>query len=137
MVRPLRTHVPTAAPRGFTLSQPPADLEKWEAGEGRARAAASAAAGIAAILVPLPSAIDDHQTANASSLAESGAAWLIPQTELGKTSTVSLLVSLTRDALTDHAGKARSLCIPNATERVADCVTTLARSIGSTDGVRP
>jgi UDP-N-acetylglucosamine--N-acetylmuramyl-(pentapeptide) pyrophosphoryl-undecaprenol N-acetylglucosamine transferase len=96
-----------------------------------------AAAGIAAIFVPLPSAIDDHQTANASSLAESGAAWLIPQTELGKSRTVSLLVSLTRDALTDRAGKARSLCIPNATERVADCVTTLARPIGSTGGVRP
>ena len=96
-----------------------------------------AAAGIAAIFVPLPSAIDDHQTANASSLAESGAAWLIPQTELGKSRTVSLLVSLTRDALTDRAGKAQSLCIPNATERVADCVTTLARSIGSTGGVCP
>lgn len=85
-----------------------------------------AAAGIAAIFVPLPSAIDDHQTANAHSLAKAEAAWLVSQPELDKTSTVTLLAGLTRDELADRAGKARSLCIPNAAEHVVDCVTTLA-----------
>lgn len=48
-MRPSAAHAPAAAPGAHPLlPPPPADLEKWEAGEGRARAAASAAAGIAA-----------------------------------------------------------------------------------------
>ena len=35
--------------------------------------------GIPSVLVPLPSAIDDHQTANAASLASVGGAWPMPQ----------------------------------------------------------
>ena len=42
-----------------------------------------AAVGLPSILVPLPSAVDDHQTANARYLSEAGAAVLIPQSELG------------------------------------------------------
>lgn len=41
-----------------------------------------AAAGRAAIFVPLPHAVDDHQTKNAMSLVSRGAAILIPQQEL-------------------------------------------------------
>ncbi|MGB1110110.1 MAG: undecaprenyldiphospho-muramoylpentapeptide beta-N-acetylglucosaminyltransferase [Gammaproteobacteria bacterium] len=41
-----------------------------------------AAVGIAAIFVPLPHAVDDHQTANARYLTEAGAGILMPQTEL-------------------------------------------------------
>ncbi len=37
--------------------------------------------GKPAILIPLPSAAEDHQTANARSLAASGAAWFLPQHE--------------------------------------------------------
>ncbi|HEX3984668.1 MAG TPA: undecaprenyldiphospho-muramoylpentapeptide beta-N-acetylglucosaminyltransferase [Acidisoma sp.] len=49
-----------------------------------ARAGASTTAELAvtgrpALLVPLPSAIDDHQTANAAILARAGAAWVLPQ----------------------------------------------------------
>ncbi|MDZ4812548.1 MAG: undecaprenyldiphospho-muramoylpentapeptide beta-N-acetylglucosaminyltransferase [Pseudomonadota bacterium] len=40
------------------------------------------AAGVASILVPLPSAADDHQTANARFLEEHGAALLMPQAQL-------------------------------------------------------
>jgi UDP-N-acetylglucosamine--N-acetylmuramyl-(pentapeptide) pyrophosphoryl-undecaprenol N-acetylglucosamine transferase len=40
------------------------------------------AAGIGALLVPLPSAADDHQTANARFLVEHGAAVLLPQSGL-------------------------------------------------------
>ena len=42
-----------------------------------------AAVGLPSILVPLPSAVDDHQTANARYLSEAGAAVLILQSELG------------------------------------------------------
>jgi UDP-N-acetylglucosamine--N-acetylmuramyl-(pentapeptide) pyrophosphoryl-undecaprenol N-acetylglucosamine transferase len=41
-----------------------------------------AAAGLPAILIPFPHAIDDHQTQNARYLADAGAAVLLPQTEL-------------------------------------------------------
>ena len=49
-----------------------------------ARAGASTVAELAivgrpSILVPLPHAIDDHQTANAQALARAGAAWVMPQ----------------------------------------------------------
>lgn len=49
-----------------------------------ARAGASTVAELAvvgrpAILVPLPDAIDDHQSANARALAEAGGAWVMPQ----------------------------------------------------------
>lgn len=41
-----------------------------------------AAAGVGAILVPYPAAVDDHQTRNAAYLVDAGAATLIPQDEL-------------------------------------------------------
>lgn len=41
-----------------------------------------AAAGVAAVFVPLPSAIDDHQTANAKSLCDQDGGVLLPQSEL-------------------------------------------------------
>jgi UDP-N-acetylglucosamine:LPS N-acetylglucosamine transferase len=40
------------------------------------------AVGVAAILVPYPHAVDDHQTGNAGYLVDADAALLIPQTEL-------------------------------------------------------
>jgi UDP-N-acetylglucosamine--N-acetylmuramyl-(pentapeptide) pyrophosphoryl-undecaprenol N-acetylglucosamine transferase len=46
---------------------------------GASTVAELAVAGRPAVLVPLPGAIDDHQTANANALAETGGAWLIPQ----------------------------------------------------------
>ena len=46
---------------------------------GASTVAELAAVGRPAILVPLPHAIDDHQTANAAALAEAGGAWLLPQ----------------------------------------------------------
>lgn len=39
------------------------------------------AAGCAAVLVPYPHAVDDHQTRNAMSLVEAGAALLLPQSQ--------------------------------------------------------
>jgi UDP-N-acetylglucosamine--N-acetylmuramyl-(pentapeptide) pyrophosphoryl-undecaprenol N-acetylglucosamine transferase len=41
-----------------------------------------AVTGTPAVLVPLPHAIDDHQTHNARALANAGAALLVPQTQL-------------------------------------------------------
>ena len=49
---------------------------------GASTVAELAVAGRPAILVPLPGAIDDHQTANARALAEAGGAWVMPQPRL-------------------------------------------------------
>ena len=38
-----------------------------------------AAVGAAALFVPFPSAVDDHQTTNARFLVDQGAGWLVPQ----------------------------------------------------------
>src|SRR5574343_230125 len=53
-----------------------------------------ACAGVPAILVPFPHAVDDHQTGNARFLSESGAAVLLPQHELTPEKLADLLQSL-------------------------------------------
>jgi len=71
------------------------------------RAGASTCAELAvvarpAILVPLPGAIDDHQTANARALAEAGAACVIAQPAF----TVSRLTDVLAEKLSDPTGLA-------------------------------
>lgn len=61
-----------------------ADLALGRAGAGTL--AELAACRTPAVLVPLPSAADDHQTANAQRCAELGAALLVPERELTKSS---------------------------------------------------
>lgn len=80
-----------------------------------------AAAGIGAILVPFPSAVDDHQTANARFLVERGAAVLAPQAELSPERLVETLqrFSTNRDVLRRMAVAARAASIPDADETVA------------------
>ncbi|RMH45785.1 MAG: undecaprenyldiphospho-muramoylpentapeptide beta-N-acetylglucosaminyltransferase [Gammaproteobacteria bacterium] len=53
-------------------------------------------AGLGAVLVPYPYAVDDHQTANARHLTEHGAGELLPQNELSATRLASLLSEMTR-----------------------------------------
>jgi UDP-N-acetylglucosamine--N-acetylmuramyl-(pentapeptide) pyrophosphoryl-undecaprenol N-acetylglucosamine transferase len=82
-----------------------------------------AAAGIGAILVPYPHAVDDHQTCNALYLSEAGAARLIMQSELSPEAlaeVLSELLSSGRKGLTKMAIAARSLAKPMATQRVAE-----------------
>ncbi len=56
-----------------------------------------AAAGLPAILVPLPSAMDDHQRLNALSLAASGAAVSYEETKASTETFAPLVVSLWKD----------------------------------------
>jgi UDP-N-acetylglucosamine--N-acetylmuramyl-(pentapeptide) pyrophosphoryl-undecaprenol N-acetylglucosamine transferase len=49
---------------------------------GASTVAELTAVGVPSILVPWPGAADDHQTANASPLAEAGAALLLPESDL-------------------------------------------------------
>ncbi len=85
-----------------------------------------ACAGVPAVLVPFPHAVDDHQTANAAFLAEAGAAWCMQQKDLTAEKLAAHLASLTREALAAMSRKARGLAKPEATKTVADICEALA-----------
>ena len=86
------------------------------------------AAGLPAILVPFPFAVDDHQTANARFLTEAGAGRLMPL----HTMTAQTLSMLLGSLLSDRAGlhtmaqAAYRLAKRDATRRVADVCEELA-----------
>ncbi len=91
---------------------------------GASTVAELAVAGRPAILVPLPGAIDDHQTANARSLADTGGAWLIPQAAFTQDSLTDRLTALLDDpaALATAATAIRTAASPDAAARLADLV---------------
>ena len=80
-----------------------------------------AAAGVAAILVPYPYAIYDHQTANARFLADQDAAILLPQPEFSATRLAALLTELAhnRERVQGLSIQARRLAVTDATQKVA------------------
>lgn len=93
---------------------------------GASTVAEVAAAGAAALFVPYPFAVDDHQTENARFLVDAGAAWLMQQRDLSPERLADWLAGLSRTGLLERAVKARSLAKPDATRRVAEVVKELA-----------
>ena len=90
-----------------------------------------AAVGVAALFVPFPFAVDDHQTTNAAFLAKNGGAQLIQQRDLSAESLAGWLRSQPRDSLADMAARSRELAKPDATERVARvCADVAGASMG-------
>ena len=86
------------------------------------------AAGLPAILVPFPFAVDDHQTANARFLTEAGAGRLIQQRDMTPQTLADLLRPMIadRDALHAMATNAYRLAQRDATQRVADVCMEVA-----------
>lgn len=80
-----------------------------------------AAAGLPAIFIPLPHAVDDHQTRNAESLTQVGAALLLPQSQLTAEGLARCVSELNqkREKLTEMAQAAHQAAILDATARVA------------------
>lgn len=80
-----------------------------------------AAAGVAAVLVPYPYAVDDHQTANGNYLADNGAALLMQQRDLNVERLAEVLQDLCieRSKLLQMSIAARQLAKPYATAQVA------------------
>jgi UDP-N-acetylglucosamine--N-acetylmuramyl-(pentapeptide) pyrophosphoryl-undecaprenol N-acetylglucosamine transferase len=68
-----------------------------------------AAVGAAALFVPFPHAVDDHQTANARFLVDQGAGWLKPQTELSPEWLADMLQTTGRPALMARGQQAKIL----------------------------
>lgn len=93
---------------------------------GASTIAELAAAGVAAVLVPFPQAVDDHQTHNARFLSDRGAAILIPQSELNEEKLADLLAMLDRAKLLAMAQAARAAGKPEATRAVAEACMRLA-----------
>ncbi|TAL74216.1 MAG: undecaprenyldiphospho-muramoylpentapeptide beta-N-acetylglucosaminyltransferase [Burkholderiaceae bacterium] len=81
-----------------------------------------AAVGAAAIFVPFPSAVDDHQTGNANFLVAQGAGWLVQQTALTPEWLAGVLQNLERTTLLQHALAAKTMQkIHAAADMVAAC----------------
>jgi UDP-N-acetylglucosamine--N-acetylmuramyl-(pentapeptide) pyrophosphoryl-undecaprenol N-acetylglucosamine transferase len=81
-----------------------------------------AAAGLPSLLVPLPHAIDDHQSRNAEYLAREGAAFVMPQATTGAAEMAARLkeVLMQPEQLKRMATTARQLAKPDATNTVVD-----------------
>jgi UDP-N-acetylglucosamine--N-acetylmuramyl-(pentapeptide) pyrophosphoryl-undecaprenol N-acetylglucosamine transferase len=86
-----------------------------------------ACAGVPAVLVPFPFAVDDHQTTNAKFLSDAGAAWCMQQKDLTAEALAAHLSALTRAQLADMSRKAQALAKPEATKTVADICEELAK----------
>jgi UDP-N-acetylglucosamine--N-acetylmuramyl-(pentapeptide) pyrophosphoryl-undecaprenol N-acetylglucosamine transferase len=84
-----------------------------------------AAVGIGAIIVPLPGAIADEQSANAQFLVAAGAALKIAQDELTPQGLSVRLQALTRESLLGMAEAARKVGRLDAADRVADACIAL------------
>ncbi|MCD2322416.1 undecaprenyldiphospho-muramoylpentapeptide beta-N-acetylglucosaminyltransferase [Sphingomonas sp. IC-56] len=85
------------------------------------------AAGRPAILVPLPSATDDHQTANAREITKAGGARTIPQRSFTAAELAKQIQKLGLDTqgLENAAGRARSCGRPHAASDLADLVESI------------
>ena len=86
------------------------------------------AAGLAAVLFPLPWFVVDEQAANARFLADRGAGLALRQLETQPNDLAELLRGLDRNRLADLARKARALGKPDATRRCADLCGELAHA---------
>jgi len=108
------------------MAQAYADADLVICRAGALTVAELAAAGVASVLVPLPHAVDDHQTGNARFLADAGAAYLLPQSDLTPEALAGILRGLERTRLLDMARAARALARPDAAEEVAGICRVLA-----------
>ena len=88
---------------------------------GATTVAELAMAGVSAVFVPYPYAVDDHQTANASVLVKAGAAFMIQEREFNAHVLAALLgdVEAHRSKLKDIAAAIRGFAKPRAAEDVA------------------
>ena len=87
-----------------------------------------AASGTPAILVPLPTATDDHQRRNAEVVARAGAAVALDERDLTGDTLAAAITGLVGDAERRRrmASAARQLARPDAAQRIADRVEQLA-----------
>jgi UDP-N-acetylglucosamine--N-acetylmuramyl-(pentapeptide) pyrophosphoryl-undecaprenol N-acetylglucosamine transferase len=105
-----------------------ADAHLIVARAGASTIAELTAAGRPAILVPLPSATDDHQTVNAREMAKAGGARMIAQEDFTPEVLAAQIEAIAGDAqaLSNAAERALSIGLPHATRDLADLVERVA-----------
>ncbi len=84
-------------------------------------------AGRPAILVPLPGAMDDHQTDNAQEMARAGGARSIPQTQFTAVELAKQMQKMAMEpgALENAAKRARACGRPDAVKDMADLIESI------------
>lgn len=85
-----------------------------------------AAVGAAAIYVPFPHAVDDHQTSNANFMVQAGGGWLLQQDALNAPKLAEMLQNMQRSTLLDVALKAKTMQKIDATREVVAACEELA-----------
>ncbi|MBB6098003.1 UDP-N-acetylglucosamine--N-acetylmuramyl-(pentapeptide) pyrophosphoryl-undecaprenol N-acetylglucosamine transferase [Deinobacterium chartae] len=94
---------------------------------GSSTLAEAAYHGVPLLMVPLPSAAEDHQTANARAVERAGAGRMIPEAELGSALPQAVLECIPQGARTRMSEAARSLSPAGAVQRLADEVERVLR----------
>ncbi len=96
---------------------------------GAVTVAELAAAAVPSVLVPLPGAPADHQTRNALTMVDGGAAVLLPDAECDPANLDAVVTKLLGDPAEREAmaRAARALARPDAAARLADLVEEAAR----------
>lgn len=110
------------------MAQAMADADIVVCRAGAMTVAEVAAVGVAALFVPLPNAIDDHQTANARYLSDCRGAYMRAQGELSVEWLAEWLDSLQRPQLAEMAAHAHEHASLQACEHIADACAQLAGS---------
>lgn len=86
-----------------------------------------AAVGAAALFVPFPFAVDDHQTSNARFLSDHDAAWLVPQGQLTPQYLADMLQNIERTTLMNRAQKAKMMQKLDATQLIVTACEGLSQ----------
>ena len=86
-----------------------------------------AAVGAAAVFVPFPAAVDDHQTTNAQFLVQAGGGWLVQQRDLTPGGLAQMLQNMERSALVQRAQNAKKMQKTEATAAVVAACEELAQ----------
>lgn len=87
-----------------------------------------AAVGAAALFVPFPFAVDDHQTTNAKFLVDAGGGWLVQQRDLSAESLAAVLKNMSREDLLKRAIAAKKMEKTQATEQMVAACEALAKA---------
>ena len=86
-----------------------------------------AAIGAAALFVPFPFAVDDHQTVNARFLVDQGAGWLLPQAQFTPTVLADMVQNMDRLRLLDTAQAAKKMQKIEATQAIVAACEALCK----------
>ena len=85
-----------------------------------------AAVGAAAVFVPFPAAVDDHQTTNAQFLVQAGGGWLVQHRDLTPGGLAQMLQNMERSALVQRAQNAKKMQKTEVTAAVVAACEELA-----------